>query len=182
MTNTTTDKSPIHSFLSLFLTIHPHETHTVFYSTSSFFFVLSAYFVVLPLRDEGAISLGIGNIPGLFAGSLLLTLVAAPISTLLFSLPNLPKPKVRGAFGVYMLQYERSQVQILLGANDPEVATPTSPKGRALPGSVAVGLSPVDKSAKRSVIMVTPQKIGLQRTGPSPRIRRPWAIILLGMI
>ncbi|GKE18275.1 hypothetical protein Tco_1425852 [Tanacetum coccineum] len=98
MTNTTTDKSPIHSFLSLFLTIHPHETHTVFYSTSSFFFVLSAYFVVLPLRDEGAISLGIGNIPGLFAGSLLLTLVAAPISTLLFSLPNLPKPKVSCGF------------------------------------------------------------------------------------
>lgn len=50
--------------------------------------------MVLPLRDEGAISLGIGNIPGLFAGSLLLTLVAAPISTLIFSLPNLPKPKV----------------------------------------------------------------------------------------
>lgn len=49
--------------------------------------------MVLPLRDEGAISLGIGNIPGLFAGSLLLTLIAAPISTLLFSLPNLPKPK-----------------------------------------------------------------------------------------
>ncbi|GJV06780.1 TLC ATP/ADP transporter [Tanacetum coccineum] len=124
MTNTTTDKSPIHSFLSLFLTIHPHETHTVFYSTSSFFFVLSAYFVVLPLRDEGAISLD----------------VISKQDTNCF-IPLL--------IWVYMLQYERSQVQILLGANDPEVATPTSPKGRALPGSVAVGLSPVDKSAKR---------------------------------
>lgn len=49
--------------------------------------------MVLPLRDEGAISLGIGNLPGLFAGSLILTLVAAPLSTLIFSLPNLPKPK-----------------------------------------------------------------------------------------
>nr|XP_043615433.1 uncharacterized protein LOC122587357 isoform X2 [Erigeron canadensis] len=86
-------RSTIQSFLSIFLTIHPHETITVFYSTSSFFFVLSAYFVVLPLRDEGAISLGIENIPGLFLGSLLLTLVAAPLSTLLFSLPFLPKPK-----------------------------------------------------------------------------------------
>ncbi|MFS7949798.1 putative ADP/ATP carrier protein, bacteria [Helianthus anomalus] len=87
------NRSPLHSFLSFFLNIHPHETHTVFYSTSSFFFVLSAYFVVLPLRDEGAISLGIGNIPGLFLGSLMLTLIAAPLSTLIFSLPNLPKPK-----------------------------------------------------------------------------------------
>ncbi|KAI7736834.1 hypothetical protein M8C21_021518 [Ambrosia artemisiifolia] len=83
----------LHSFLSFFLTIHPHETYTVFYSTSSFFFVLSGYFVVLPLRDEGAISLGIGNIPGLFLGSLMLTLIAAPLSTLIFSLPNLSKPK-----------------------------------------------------------------------------------------
>ncbi|KAL8199786.1 hypothetical protein R6Q57_013354 [Mikania cordata] len=86
-------RSPIESFLSIFLNIHPHETYTVFYSTSSFFFVLSAYFVILPLRDEGAISLGIGNIPGLFLGSLMLTLIAAPLSTLIFSLPNLPKPK-----------------------------------------------------------------------------------------
>ncbi|KVI07053.1 hypothetical protein Ccrd_014592, partial [Cynara cardunculus var. scolymus] len=86
-------RSPIQSFLSFFLKIHPHEIYTVFYSTSSFFFVLSAYFVVLPLRDEGAISLGIGNLPGLFAGSLILTLIAAPLSTLIFSLPNLPKPK-----------------------------------------------------------------------------------------
>ncbi|KAK1441426.1 hypothetical protein QVD17_07310 [Tagetes erecta] len=84
---------PIHSFLSFFLNIHPHETNAVFYSTSSFFFVLSSYFMVLPLRDEGAISLGIGNIPGLFFGSLMLTLIAAPLSTLIFSLPNLPKPK-----------------------------------------------------------------------------------------
>ncbi|XP_023737410.1 uncharacterized protein LOC111885378 isoform X1 [Lactuca sativa] len=86
-------RSPIQSFLSFFLNIHPHETYSVFYSTSSFFFVLSAYFVVLPLRDEGAISLGIGNIPGLFVGSLILTLIAAPLSTLIFSLPNLPKAK-----------------------------------------------------------------------------------------
>ncbi|XP_024991107.1 uncharacterized protein LOC112525281 isoform X2 [Cynara cardunculus var. scolymus] len=83
----------IQSFISLFVTIHPHETYTVFYSTSSFFFVLSAYFVVLPLRDEGAISLGIGNLPGLFIGSLILTLIAAPLATLIFSSPNLSKAK-----------------------------------------------------------------------------------------
>lgn len=50
--------------------------------------------MVLPLRDEGAISLGLSNLPGLFVGSLALTLVAAPLSTFIFSLPNLSKAKV----------------------------------------------------------------------------------------
>ncbi|KAK1415434.1 hypothetical protein QVD17_31215 [Tagetes erecta] len=83
----------LHSFISIFVTIHPHETYNVFYSTSSFFFVLSAYFVVLPLRDEGAISLGIRNLPGLFVGSLLLTLIATPLTTLVFSSSNISKAK-----------------------------------------------------------------------------------------
>ncbi|KAL3653400.1 hypothetical protein CASFOL_003081 [Castilleja foliolosa] len=87
------DKSRIESVVSVFVTVYPHESSALIYSTSSFFFILSAYFVVLPLRDEGAISLGLGNLPGLFIGSLLLTLVAAPVSTLIFSLPNLSKGK-----------------------------------------------------------------------------------------
>jgi ATP:ADP antiporter, AAA family len=57
--------------------------------------ILSAYFVVLPLRDEGAISLGLDTLPGLFAGSLLLTVLAAPVASLAFSLPSIPKPRVR---------------------------------------------------------------------------------------
>ena len=36
--------------------------------------ILSAYFVVLPLRDEGDISLGLDTLPGLFAGSVLASL------------------------------------------------------------------------------------------------------------
>ncbi|KAK9063321.1 hypothetical protein SSX86_017191 [Deinandra increscens subsp. villosa] len=83
----------LQSFISFFVTLHPHETYNVFYSTSTFFFVLSAYFVVLPLRDEGAISLGIRNLPGLFAGSLVLTLIAAPLTTLIFSSSYISKAK-----------------------------------------------------------------------------------------
>lgn len=49
--------------------------------------------MLLPLRDDGAISLGLSNLPGLFVGSLLLTLIAAPLSTLVFSLPHLSKGK-----------------------------------------------------------------------------------------
>ena len=63
--------------------------------------VLSAYFVVLPLRDEGAISLGVKNLPGLFVGSLVLTFVAVPVSTLIFSSNNVSKAKVY----VWMMYY-----------------------------------------------------------------------------
>ncbi|XP_017429675.1 uncharacterized protein LOC108337622 isoform X3 [Vigna angularis] len=86
-------RSTFEAVVSVFVTVHPHETSALLHSFFCFFFVLSAYFVVLPLRDEGAISLGLSNLPGLFVGSLLLTLIAAPFSSLIFSLPNLSKGK-----------------------------------------------------------------------------------------
>ncbi|RLM58357.1 uncharacterized protein C2845_PM18G13760 [Panicum miliaceum] len=70
-----------------------HEIPPLMNAAATFFFILSAYFVVLPLRDEGAISLGLDTLPGLFAGSLLLTVIAAPIASLAFSLPSIPKPR-----------------------------------------------------------------------------------------
>lgn len=118
-------RSRMEAIISSMVLVHPHEISALIHSASCFFFViplpkihpqlnspfrfasisrsffsiilqiLSAYFVILPLRDEGAISLGLNNLPGLFVGSLLLTLVAAPLSTLIFSLPNLSKARVR---------------------------------------------------------------------------------------
>ncbi|KAL6630650.1 hypothetical protein ACP70R_028501 [Stipagrostis hirtigluma subsp. patula] len=73
--------------------VHPHEMPPLMSAAATFFFILSAYFVVLPLRDEGAISLGLDTLPGLFAGSLLLTVLAAPVASLVFSLPSIPKPR-----------------------------------------------------------------------------------------
>nr|XP_048325655.1 uncharacterized protein LOC107413977 isoform X1 [Ziziphus jujuba var. spinosa]XP_048325656.1 uncharacterized protein LOC107413977 isoform X1 [Ziziphus jujuba var. spinosa] len=86
-------RSRLDAIVSIFVSVHPHETSCLLHSALCFFFILSSYFVVLPLRDEGAISLGLSNLPGLFMGSLALTLIAAPISTLIFSLPNLSKGK-----------------------------------------------------------------------------------------
>ncbi|KAJ3684194.1 hypothetical protein LUZ61_013358 [Rhynchospora tenuis] len=83
----------VEAIIQSIVTVHPHEIPALVHSASTFFFVLSAYFVILPLRDEGAISLGLSNLPSLFVGSLILTLIAAPISTLIFSLPNLSKSK-----------------------------------------------------------------------------------------
>ncbi|CAN6362051.1 unnamed protein product [Urochloa humidicola] len=75
------------------VTVLPHEIPPLLSAAATFFFILSAYFVVLPLRDEGAISLGLDTLPGLFAGSLLLTVLAAPVASLAFSLPSIPKPR-----------------------------------------------------------------------------------------
>ncbi|TVU27345.1 hypothetical protein EJB05_29950, partial [Eragrostis curvula] len=73
--------------------VRPHEMPPLLNAAATFFFILSAYFVVLPLRDEGAISLGLDTLPGLFAGSLVLTVLAAPVASLAFSLPSIPKPR-----------------------------------------------------------------------------------------
>ncbi|KAI3957949.1 hypothetical protein MKW98_020591 [Papaver atlanticum] len=37
--------------------VHSHEISSLLQSFSCFFFIVSAYFIVLPLRDEGAMSL-----------------------------------------------------------------------------------------------------------------------------
>ncbi|WOL18008.1 hypothetical protein Cni_G26801 [Canna indica] len=84
-------RARVETIVSAIVSVHPHEISVLIHSASCFFFLLSAYFVILPLRDEGAISLGLDNLPGLFVGSLFLTLLAAPVSTLVFSLPNLSK-------------------------------------------------------------------------------------------
>ncbi|KAM1054198.1 hypothetical protein ACFX13_001642 [Malus domestica] len=86
-------RSRFDTILSTFVSVHPHETSALLHSSSCFFFILCAYFVVLPLRDEGAISLGLSSLPNLFVGSLALTSIAAPVATLIFSLPNVSKGK-----------------------------------------------------------------------------------------
>ncbi|RYR05479.1 hypothetical protein Ahy_B06g085343 isoform B [Arachis hypogaea] len=58
-------RSRLDALVSVFVTVHPHETSALLHSFFCFFFILSAYFVVLPLRDEGAISLGLSNLPGI---------------------------------------------------------------------------------------------------------------------
>ncbi|KAF0916588.1 hypothetical protein E2562_007662 [Oryza meyeriana var. granulata] len=95
MTTTTTTRlrARADAAVASLVTVLPHEIHPLISAASTFFFILSAYFAVLPLRDEGAISLGLATLPGLFAGSLLLTLVAAPVASLAFSLPSIPKPR-----------------------------------------------------------------------------------------
>lgn len=83
----------LQALVSNLVTVNPEETPTLLYASASFFFLLSAYFMVIPFRDEAAISLGTDALPMLFIASLLLTLVAAPLCSHLLSLPSLSKSK-----------------------------------------------------------------------------------------
>ena len=57
----------------------PEEAGLVLLSGCYFFFILSAYYVIRPIRDEMAVAGGVGNIPWLFTATLLAMLVAHPI-------------------------------------------------------------------------------------------------------
>ncbi|KAH8949340.1 hypothetical protein BDL97_10G026900 [Sphagnum fallax] len=81
----------IEAILGKFVHVHQSEIRPLLHAFSAFFFLLSAYFVVLPLRDEAAISLGTSALPMLFLASLVLTMLAAPASSYLLSYPHLPK-------------------------------------------------------------------------------------------
>ncbi|KAJ7518541.1 hypothetical protein O6H91_21G073400 [Diphasiastrum complanatum] len=85
--------SRLSSIVAAFVHVHPHELASLLYAFAAFFFLLSAYFMVLPLRDEAALSLGAKTLPTLFLGSLVLTMLAAPVSSMILSSNNLLKGK-----------------------------------------------------------------------------------------
>ena len=59
--------------------IHPREVGIVLLSAAYFFFILSAYYVLRPIRDAMGVAGGTENIPWLFTATLAGMLVAHPI-------------------------------------------------------------------------------------------------------
>ena len=58
---------------------HPEEAGLVLLSALYFFFILSAYYVIRPIREEMAVAGGVENIPWLFTGTLVGMLLVHPI-------------------------------------------------------------------------------------------------------
>ena len=58
---------------------HPEEAGLVLLSGLYFFFILSAYYVIRPIREEMAVAGGVENIPWLFTGTLVGMLLVHPI-------------------------------------------------------------------------------------------------------
>ena len=68
--------------------VAPHEVRATLLACAYFFCSLSSWFVLRPIRDEMAVAAGVRNLPWMFAGTLLVTLVAnALYSVLVARLP-----------------------------------------------------------------------------------------------
>jgi len=68
--------------------VRPNEEDAMWTSFVFFFFVLSSYFILRPIRDAVAVSTGVSRLPWLFAGTLAVMLVANPLfSSLVVRLP-----------------------------------------------------------------------------------------------
>ncbi|HET7160225.1 MAG TPA: MFS transporter [Burkholderiales bacterium] len=67
------------AFLPRVRQIQPGEGRAVVWSFCYFFFLLAAYYVLRPLRDEMGVAGGVRNLPWLFTATFVVMLVAVPI-------------------------------------------------------------------------------------------------------
>jgi AAA family ATP:ADP antiporter len=69
--------------------VKPHEIQALLLSCAYFFFILSSYYVLRPIRDEVAVASGVRNLPWLFTGTLVaMLLVHPPFAALVSKLPR----------------------------------------------------------------------------------------------
>ena len=66
-------------FLDLFVDVRPNEYAAMWASFVFFFFVLSSYFILRPIRDLVAVTTGVTKLPWLFAGTLIVMLIVNPL-------------------------------------------------------------------------------------------------------
>ncbi len=70
---------PVHSAVRRVVDVRPDETRAMLMSFAYFFFVLSGYFILRPIRDAVAAASGVSQLPWLFAGTLAAMLVCNPM-------------------------------------------------------------------------------------------------------
>src|SRR6185369_6431940 len=82
------EPSFLHEVLSRLVDVRRDEMRTMLLSAAFFFFIMAAYFILRPIRDEIAVASGTSKLPWLFAGTLAATLVCNPLfSSLVARLP-----------------------------------------------------------------------------------------------
>jgi ATP:ADP antiporter, AAA family len=82
-------REPGRSWLERLVDVRPHELAAVAWSWLFFFSVLSAYYVIRPIRDEMGVAGGVENLPWLFAGSLTgMLLLNPPFAFLVARMPR----------------------------------------------------------------------------------------------
>src|SRR5579871_4546391 len=70
---------PLLATVRLLVDVQPHELASLALSFVYFFFVMSAWFVLRPIRDEIAAAAGVSKLPWLFMGTLIATLLFNPL-------------------------------------------------------------------------------------------------------
>jgi AAA family ATP:ADP antiporter len=79
---------PAYRLLRRVVEVEPHEVRLTLLACAYFFCSLSSWFVLRPVRDEIAVAAGVRNLPWLFLGTLVVTLLAnALYATLVARLP-----------------------------------------------------------------------------------------------
>ena len=68
-----------HALLRRVVDVRPGEVRAMVVSSLFFFFLLSSYFVLRPIRDAVAAASGVQQLPGLFLGTLTVTLLCNPL-------------------------------------------------------------------------------------------------------
>ena len=79
LTLNTSSKAERASVLARLTGTRPEESTIVLLSAAYFFFILSAYYVMRPIREEMGVAGGVENIPWLFTATLAAMLVAHPV-------------------------------------------------------------------------------------------------------
>ena len=63
--------------------VKPGEVRAMLWSCAYFFFILSAYYIIRPIRDEMGNAGGVRNLPWLFTGTMIVTIIAQPFFAML---------------------------------------------------------------------------------------------------
>jgi AAA family ATP:ADP antiporter len=70
---------PAPSWLARIVAVKPGEARALLWSFAYFFFLLAAYYVLRPVRDEMGVASGIRNLPWLFTATFFVMLAAVPL-------------------------------------------------------------------------------------------------------
>jgi ATP:ADP antiporter, AAA family len=73
------DAGPMHALLRRIVDVRHGEVLAMFLASAYFFFVLSSYYILRPIRDEMGVAGGVENVPWLFLGTLIAMLLVNPL-------------------------------------------------------------------------------------------------------
>lgn len=75
----TRSEGPISRLVGRMVEVRSSELKALFLSAAYFFFVLCAYYILRPIRDEMAVAGGVRNLPWMFTGTLVLMILVNPV-------------------------------------------------------------------------------------------------------